>query len=88
MDDILLELYESGNNSRGGPDNPRVIRRLSDERLHWWLSKVAEGDSKIALERDLRRRDAWAAPAGRAYRLSCVAVVISFIALIVSAMKT
>lgn len=59
---------------------------LSDEALHGWLGREnLKGDSRIAMERELRRREAWSAPAGRAVRVSAWALVVSVLALVVSA---
>ena len=67
------------------PDEPAVFRLLSDEALHGWLSRAdLAGDSRIGMERELRRREAWASPGGRSARIATWALAISAIALIVS----
>lgn len=55
----------------------RHIRRLTDERLHELVAGQIEEKHRLALDRELKRRDAWDAPAGRAYRLSWIALGVS-----------
>jgi hypothetical protein len=59
---------------------------LSDDALHGWLGRESlKGDSRIAMERELRHREGWSAPAGRALKVSIWALAVSALALIVSA---
>lgn len=59
---------------------------LSDDALHGWLGRQSlRGDSRIAMERELRLREAWSAPAGRAVKVSTWALAVSVLALILSA---
>lgn len=85
-DGVLLSLYELGANNLLPPDEPAVIRKLSDRRLHEWVA-LAKGDAKVALDRELRRREAWAAPAGRAVWISIGALAVSIAAIAVSLWK-
>lgn len=68
--------------------DPWVLRRLSDHALNTQLSDPAptqrDPSRRVALERELRRRDAWAAPAGRAVWISAAALIVSVLALLVS----
>jgi hypothetical protein len=66
------------------PSDRRIIARLSDHALHRWLSVPVRPEIKIALERELRRREAWAAPAGKAFYISLAALGVSAVALAVS----
>lgn len=83
-DSLLLLLYEMRSIDLSDPDRPQLIRRFSDEALHHWLAKAREPKSRSMLERELRRREAWAAPAGRAYWISVAAFCVSVAALLVS----
>ena len=68
------------------PGDPEIVRRLSDESLHGWLGRDdLAGAARIAMERELRQREAWLAPAGRAVKISAWALGVSVLALIVSA---
>ncbi len=68
------------------PADPEIIQLLSDEALHGWLASIKTGpDTRIALDRELRRREAWAAPAGRAAKTSTWALCVSVAALVLSA---
>lgn len=83
----IAEICEQPGIHAHEPDEVAVIRLLSDESLHAWLGRPMLGaDTRIAMERELRRREAWAAPAGRAARISGWALVISALALVVSVM--
>lgn len=65
------------------PPDARRIRALTDRQLHRFLGeqKISPAE-RLALEREVRRRDAWAAPAGRAFWISVLALVVSSVALI------
>lgn len=64
------------------PPDSRKIRALTDQQLHRFLGEQKiSSPERFALEREMRRRDAWAAPAGRAYRISVCALVVSSVAL-------
>jgi hypothetical protein len=53
------------------PTDPAIIRRATDHQLHAMLAgDHATKAERIGLEREQRRREAWAAPAGRAYWIS------------------
>ena len=49
------------------------------------LGGLIAADTIIAMERELRRREAWSAPAGRAIKVSTLALAVSALALVVSA---
>ena len=69
------------------PEEDFLVRTLSNEKLHYWLARTPEGEAQIALERELRRREAWAAPAGRAFWISILSIVVSGGALATSLLK-
>lgn len=54
------------------PD-PRHIRRLTDEKLHELIQGRLEERYRVAIDRELKRRDAWDGPAGGAYWISVLA---------------
>jgi hypothetical protein len=82
----FAELSENWRGQGPHPDEPEVIRLLSDEALHGWLSRAdLAGDSRIGMERELRRREAWSSPSGRSAKIAAWALFVSFLALIVSA---
>ncbi|MBU7587916.1 MAG: hypothetical protein KAF42_01745 [Sphingopyxis terrae] len=63
---------------------------MTDDVLHGLLSRAElEGyrAPKIAIERELRRRDAWDSPAGKAIWISIGALAVSISALLVSIFK-
>ena len=64
------------------PTDPWIISRLSDAALNRLINQSA-GPELIGLERELRQREAWAGPAGRAYRISIAALVVSILSVIV-----
>jgi hypothetical protein len=66
-------------NGAAGDDvnRPDLLRKVSDERLNELLGGDIKGDGRVALEREQRRREAWAAPAGRAFWISLLAIFIS-----------
>lgn len=84
---ILHTLYELEAGRLVDPVDASVIRHLSDDALHRWIGKATNKQSLSLLDRELRRREAWAAPAGRAYWISLASMVIAIGALIVSIMK-
>ena len=55
----------------------RHIRRLTDERLHDLIAGQLEEKHRLALDRELNRRDAWDGPAGRAYWISVSALGVA-----------
>jgi hypothetical protein len=57
----------------------QLIARLKGTPLH----HVSRG----LAEQELKRREAWAAPAGKAYWISIAALAVSFCSLIVAALK-
>lgn len=68
-----------------GNPSPQRIRKWSDLELHKWLaSDTLQPIKRGMAERELRRREAWAAPAGRAFWISCGALATSFAALAIS----
>lgn len=77
-------LYEMEISKLRDPVDVHVVRRLSDEALHRWIGKATDKQSTSLLERELRRREAWAAPAGRAFWISLASLAIATGALIVS----
>ena len=84
---FLLALYRMEYPDINPPHERYVIRQLTDDVLHHLLVKAEQGGharEKISIERELRRRDAWTAPAGKAYWISVFALLISLAALIVS----
>jgi len=83
----LLPLYERRPVALKDPNDPVMIRHFSDSALHYWLSKATEPNSRISLESELRRREAWAAPAGRSTWIATAALIVSLAALIISTLK-
>jgi hypothetical protein len=68
------------------PADPAILKLLSDEALHGWLGRFeVQGDSRIGLERELRRREAWTSPAGRSAKIATAALVISILSILISA---
>lgn len=88
VSDILLTLYEHGGVSLKDPTDHRLIALLSDGALHRWLGQASNRASVTALERELRKREAWAAPAGRAFWLSLASLAIATGSLIISVMRS
>lgn len=84
----VVEIYSRHEVDLSPPDEAFVIRRLSDDKLVWWLARDPKGEAKIALEREMRRRDAWAAPAGRAFKISLISLIVAVLALGLSAFNT
>ena len=80
-------LYELESTKLIDPIDSDVVRLLSNDALHRWIGKANNRQSLSLLDRELRRREAWAAPAGRAYWISVASLVIAIGALIVSIMK-
>jgi len=85
--DIRVMLYELESTKLIDPIDSDVVRLLSNDALHRWIGKANNRQSLSLLDRELRRREAWAAPAGRAYWISVASLVIAIGALIVSIMK-
>ncbi len=73
-------------------DDVWVLRRLSDEAFNTQLGDVGNTTAapwrRIAVEREMRRRDAWAAPAGRAFWISLAALSVSIAALVISTLSS
>lgn len=60
------------------PTDPAMIRRATDHQLHAMLAgEHATKAERIGLEREQRRREAWASPAGRAYWISIGALLVA-----------
>lgn len=59
------------------PWTARGIRRLDDDTLHTFIAGPLAEKDRVALNRELRRREAWDGPAGRAYKISIAALLIS-----------
>lgn len=71
------------------PSDPKVIRRATDKQLHAMLAgDDATKAARIALEREQRRREAWAAPAGRAYWISVAALLVAAGSLVATILRT
>ena len=62
-----------------------TVRRLNDHQL---IEKLASGEPdptyRLALEAEQRRREAWRSPAGKAFKVSLLALAVSIIALVKS----
>ena len=86
---LLLVLYKMEFPTIDPPHEGYIIRKLSEDNLHRLLVKAELGhaQAKIAIERELRRRDAWASPAGRAFWISMAALIVSIAAFGVSILK-
>jgi hypothetical protein len=70
------------------PPTIHEIREWTDTELH--EKKVDRHTSPASLsliEAEIRRRDAWAAPAGKAFWISCAALALSVISLVFTALK-
>lgn len=72
---------------RFAPDNRRGIRGLSDSGLHEFLAGDLHRGTRIALERELRRRDAWATPAAVSLPISVGSLICAIAALIIAILK-
>lgn len=60
------------------PEHLATIRGATDKQLHAMLAgDHATKAERIGLEREQRRREAWAAPAGRAYWISIGALIVA-----------
>lgn len=69
-----------------GRPNARQIRKWKDRELHAWLvSNDLQPVERSIAERELVRRQAWEAPAGRAVIISISALVVSMISLAAAA---
>lgn len=68
---------------------PEGARRLSDYRLHEAIRLADRGQYHVQAiaEAELRRREAWRAPAGRAFWISIASAVIALGALAVAIFK-
>ena len=53
------------------------IRRLTDVKLHELVVGQLEEKHRLALDRELKRRDAWDGPSGRAYWISVSALAVA-----------
>lgn len=73
-------------------DDVWVLRRLNEEAFNTQLSDLGNTGSapwrRTAVEREMRRRDAWAAPAGRAFWISLGALVVAIASLLISAFRS
>lgn len=68
-----------------GMPSRSTIQDWSDEELHRQLaSNGLWPEYRAMAERELRRREAWDAPAGRAIWISCAALAVAILSLIVS----
>lgn len=69
--------------------SPKGAQKLSDYQLHEAIRLADRGQHHVQAiaEAELRRREAWAAPAGRAFWISIVSAVLAVGALVVSIMK-
>ena len=85
--DIRLLMYELETAKVIDPIDSDVVRHLSNDALHRWIGKATNRQSLSLLDMELRRREAWAGPAGRAYWISVASLVIAIGALIVSIAK-
>ncbi|MCI1141710.1 hypothetical protein MOP88_04150 [Sphingomonas sp. WKB10] len=85
--DIRVMMYELESTKVIDPIDSDVVRLLSNDALHRWIGKATNRQSLSLLDRELRRREAWAVPAGRAYWISVASLVIAIGALIVSIAK-
>ena len=66
-----------------GRPSERQIKRWENTKLHTKLvSNELRPDEQSMAERELDRRKAWEAPAGRALVISCFALAISIAALV------
>lgn len=84
---LLLALYRIEYQKINPPHEAYIVRQLSEDILHGLLARAEQGniiEARVAIERELRRRDAWASPAGRAFWISIAALVVSIAALGVS----
>lgn len=72
-----LLLYEHQPIELKDPEDPDLIRRLSDRALHRWLGQAVSQSSRTLLEREVRRREA-----RPAYLVSVAAVLVSIVSLI------
>lgn len=84
--------WHNSNPSQFTPiDDAWVLRRLKDDAFNTQLGDVGNTGAapwrRIAVEREMRRRDAWAAPAGRAYWISLGALLVAIASLLVSALR-
>ncbi|WP_344707407.1 hypothetical protein [Sphingomonas swuensis] len=68
---------------------PEGARLLTDYRLHEAIRLSDRGQYHVQAiaEAELRRREAWRAPAGRAFWISIVSVLIAFGALAIAIIK-
>lgn len=74
FDDAFNEIFGEGDRV-----NPRTLK---DRELHARLARPDLGPvARGMASQELRRREAWAAPAGRAYWISATALVVSIAAL-------
>jgi hypothetical protein len=66
----------------------RHIRRWKDRELHAWLaSNDLQPVERSMAERELRRREAWHAPAGKAIFISMLALTVSLLSALWTALK-
>lgn len=74
LDDMFSEEF--------GRPSEREIKRWDNTKLHTKLvSNELRPEEQSMAERELDRRKAWEAPAGRALVISCIALAISIAAL-------
>lgn len=68
---------------------PEAARRLSDYQLHEAIRHADRGNFHVQAmaEAELRRREAWRAPAGRAFWISIASATIALGALAVAIFK-
>lgn len=71
-----------------GRPQDRHIKKWTDRELHARLvSNELHPVERSMAERELEKRKAWDAPAGRAFWISCAALAVSALALIVAASR-
>ena len=66
----------------------REVRRWPDDKLHIIAKSMAMGPAvQSMIDAEQRRREAWKAPAGAAFWLSCAALLVSLAALALAAVQ-
>lgn len=83
-----MAIYSDAWDEASDNPSPKHMRKWSDMTLHRRINdgSLSTAASSMA-EREQRRREAWAAPAGRAFYVSMGAFIVAAAALVVSLLR-
>jgi hypothetical protein len=79
---VILDLYQMEFQKMAAPHEKFILRKMNDDLLHKWIADAPAGKAKVALERELRRREKQPA-----IYISLAALLVSILALLVALIK-